>query len=51
MCINRIEKVLELIKTVGYKDDYLKPENVIRYVVNILDAILTSVSSDIKISK
>ncbi len=51
MCINKIEKVIELIKTVGYKDDYLKPENVLRYVVNILNALLTTISPEIKTSK
>lgn len=25
MCINKVEKVLDLLKTIGFKNDYLKP--------------------------
>lgn len=43
MCINKVEKVLDLLKTIGFKNDYLKPENILRYFINILDALLTDI--------
>lgn len=45
MCINKVEKVLDLIKTVGYKNDYLRAENILRYFISILDALLAGISA------
>jgi hypothetical protein len=39
------------LKFQGGKNEYLRPENVLRYLINTLDALLATIPYEIKLSK